>query len=146
MNGPRRPEFPADQPTYPIVYFDDLVLEPPSPYSGGTPVPWPSAVLVAYEKGFEAAVQGALLLQREIIDLTQRNVNGGFSYLRKLAGVTNLGEMLDLQTTYWRNQSDALLGQAEELRALLTNAMADPAEFPDEACVSSSIGDFRKVS
>jgi phasin len=124
MNGPRRPEFPADQlrGTYPIVCFDDLALEPPNPDRCGTRGPWSSALQAAYKKSFEAAFQGALLIHRETIDLTQRNVNGSFGFLRKLAGVRTLDEMLDLQTTYWRNQLDALMGQAEEVRALLTKA------------------------
>ena len=53
-----------------------------------------------------------------MIDIAQRNVNASFGFLRGLAGVKNLGEMLDLQVTYWRNQSAALIGQAEELRAM----------------------------
>ena len=58
---------------------------------------------------------------------------------------TDLGEMLDLQATYWRVQSDALMGQAEELRALTTKAAADMAG-PFDARVPSSIYDMRKAS
>ena len=75
-------------------------------------------MLAAFAKALEAAVQGALLLHREMIDIEQRNVNASFGFLRRLAGAKNLGEMLDLQATYWRGQSGALMGQAEELRAL----------------------------
>ena len=49
--------------------------------------------------------------------------------------------MLDLQATYWRGQSGALMGQAEELRALTTKAAADMAG-PIDAHVPSSIHDI----
>jgi hypothetical protein len=113
--------------TYPIVFFDDLALEPSSPEIRVAREPWSEAVLTAFAKAFEAAVQGAMLLHREIIDIAQRNVNASFGFLRRLPGAKNLGEILDLQATYWRVQSDALMGQAEELRALTTNVAVDMA-------------------
>jgi hypothetical protein len=113
--------------TYPIVSFDDLALEPSSPEIRGAQEFWPEAVLSAFERTFEAATQGALLLDREMIDIEQRNINASFGFLRRLAGAKNLGEMLDIQAAYWRTQSDALMGQAEELRALTTNVAVDMA-------------------
>jgi hypothetical protein len=98
-------------------------------------------VLAAFAKALEAAVQGALLLHREMIDIEQRNINASFGFLRRLAGAKNLGEMLDLQATYWRGQSGALMGQAEELRALTTKVAADMAG-PFDARVPSSIHDI----
>jgi hypothetical protein len=114
--------------TYPIVYFDDFSLEPVHPEMCGTQEPWPEAVLGAFGRTFEAAAQGALLLHREMIDIAQRNVNCTFSLLRKLAGVKNLGEMVDLQAAYWRNQLTAFTGQIEELSALSRKAARDMVE------------------
>jgi hypothetical protein len=128
--------------TYPIVSFDDLALEPSSPGIRVAREPWPEAVLSAFERAFEAATQGALLLDREMIDIAQRNANASFGFLKRLAGVKNLGEMLDLQVTYWRNQSAALIGQAEELRAMATKAAADMTGPFDAR--PSSIHDMRK--
>jgi hypothetical protein len=102
-------------------------------------------MLAAFAKAFEAAVRGALLLHREMIDIAQRNVNASFGFLRRLAGAKNLGEVLDLEATYWRVQSDALIGQAEELRALTTKAAAEMAG-PIDAHVPSSVHDMRKAS
>ena len=123
------------------IRFDDLSLEPSSPEIRVAREPWPEAVLTAFERIFEAATQGALLLHREMIDIAQRNVNASFGFLRRLAGAKNLGEMLDLQATYWRGQSGALMGQAEELRALTTKVAADMAG-PFDARVPSSIHDI----
>ena len=127
--------------TYPIVSFDDLALEPSSPEIRVAREPWPEAVLAALAKALEAAVQGALLLHREMIDIEQRNINASFGFLRRLAGAKNLGEMLDLQATYWRGQSGALMGQAEELRALTTKVAADMAG-PFDARVPTYVTKF----
>jgi hypothetical protein len=131
--------------TYPIVSFDDLALEPSGPEIRVAREPWPEVMLAAFAKAFEAAVRGALLLHREMIDIAQRNVNASFGFARRLAGPQNLGEMLDVQATYWCVQSDALMGQAEELQALTTKVAADIAASID-AHVPSSIDDFRKAS
>jgi len=130
--------------TYPIVSFDDFALEPSNPEICGAQELWPEAVLSAFERTFEAATQGALLLDREMIDIAQRNANASFGFLKRLAGLKNLGEMLDLQVTYWRNQSIALIGQAEELRAMATKAAADMTG-PFDAH-PSSMHDMRKAS
>jgi hypothetical protein len=111
--------------TYPIVSFDDLALEPSSPEIRVAREPWPEAVLAAFAKALEAAVQGALLLHREMIDIEQRNINASFGFLRRLAGVKDLGEIVDLQAAYWRNQLVAFTGQIDELSALSRNAARD---------------------
>ena len=82
-------------------------------------------MLSDFERTFEAAAQGALLLHREMIDIAQRNVNASFSLLRRLAGVKDLGEIVDLQAAYWRNQLVAFTGQIDELSALSRNAARD---------------------
>jgi hypothetical protein len=145
MNGTLRSEIAADKArgAYPVVYFDDLALEPSNPETCDAQESWPEALLTAFEKAFEAAAQGALLLHREMIDIAQRNVNASFGLQRKLAGAKNLGEILDLEAAYWRNKFGALMGQAEELRALTTKTAADMAGPIDEH-VPSSI-DVRKA-
>ena len=111
--------------TYPIVSFDDFALEPSNPEICGAQEFWPEAVLSAFERTFEAATQGALLLHREMIDIAQRNANASFGILRRLAGVKDLGEIVDLQTAYWRNELTAFMGQIEELSALSRKAATD---------------------
>jgi Phasin protein len=111
--------------TYPMVSFDDFAHEPSNPEISGSQEFWPEAVLSDFERTFEAAAQGALLLHREMIDIAQRNVNASFSLLRRLAGVKDLGEIVDLQAAYWRNQLVAFTGQIDELSALSRNAARD---------------------
>jgi hypothetical protein len=97
------------------------------------------------EKSFDAAGQGAVALNRKIIDIAQRNLNSGFDLAKNLAGAKNLSEMAELQAAYWRKQFGALAAQAEEVRALSTKVTADTAE-PIKAHVTSSIEGLRKAS
>jgi phasin len=101
------------------------------------------AAVDTMEKSFDAAGQGAVALNRKIIDIAQRNVNSGLA--NSLAGAKNLAEMMELQGAYWRKQFGALAAQAEEVRALSTKVTADTAE-PVKAHVTSSMEDLRKWS
>jgi phasin len=97
------------------------------------------------EKSFDAAGQGAIALNRKIIDIAQRNLNSGFDLAKNLAGAKNLAEMVELQAVYWRKQFGALATQAEEVRALSTKVTADTAE-PIKAHATSSMEEQGKAS
>jgi phasin len=86
------------------------------------------AAVDTLEKSFDAAGQGAVALNRKIIDIAQRNLNSGFDLAKNLAGAKNLAEMVEVQAVYWREQLGALAAQAEEVRALSTKVTADTAE------------------
>ena len=103
------------------------------------------ASVTTLERTFDAAGQGAVALNRKIIDIAQRNVNSGFDLANSLAGAKNLAEMMELQGAYWRKQFGALAAQAEEVRALSTKVTADTAE-PVKAHVTSSMEELRKWS
>ena len=79
-------------------------------------------------KTFDAASQGAVALNRKIIDVAQRNVSSGFDLAKSLAGAKNLAEIVELQAAYWQKQFGALTAQAEEVHALSTKVTADTAE------------------
>ena len=66
----------------------------------------------------DAANNSRLLLHREIIDGVQRNLNAGFSFLRRLAEAKSLGEIIELQAAHFSNQIAASIGQSEELTTL----------------------------
>ena len=69
-----------------------------------------------------AAGQGAVALNRKIIDIAQRNINSGFDLAKSLAGAKNLAEAVELQAAYWRKQLAALT-----THSLSTNVAADAA-------------------
>ena len=96
------------------VVFADLNLERPqeaSPIGNHILMQWPQQV-------FDAAVDYRLLLNREFIDLLQRNLNASFSFLRRLTEAKNFGEVLALHAMHLSNQVTASMGQSEELATL----------------------------
>lgn len=125
--------------TYPIVFFEDLALDIPVKGRGEglacdaqEPSSFrPEVVIAAFDKAIDAAAEGTRLLQGEMIGIAQRNVNAILNQLRKLAGAKSLGEILDLQAAYCRNQLGAFIRQVEEIQAVSTevaNGLAKPIE------------------
>ena len=96
----------------------------------------------ALERSFDAAGQGAAAFNRKLIDITQRNLNSGFDLAKKLAGAKNLAEIVELQSTFIRQQFDAMTSQAGEIRALSTKIAADTSE-PIKAQVSRTMDKAR---
>lgn len=97
-----------------VVYADLAEQAPPQERDTNfdlTFMLWPRQVR-------DAATDSRLILHREMIDLIQRNLNIGFSFLRKLVGARNLGEIAALQAAHISNQVAASIGQSEELAML----------------------------
>jgi len=65
-----------------------------------------------------AASEGAVMLNRKIIEITERNISTGFDLAARLAEVKNLAEVMEVQAAYWRNRFADLSAQFEEVRAL----------------------------
>ena len=102
-------------------------------------------VLESWERSFDAAGQGAVALNRKVIDIAQRNINSGFDLAKSLAGAKNLAEAMELQAAHWRKQLDALAAQAEEVRTLSAKVTADAAE-PIKAQLTRGMEDLHKAS
>jgi phasin len=164
MNAPHDPQVAVDQARerYPKGngQFEALTLETPFPeaarvfaektvaqareaYDRSTGAF--EAAVDTMQKSFDAAGQGAVALNRKILDIAQRNVSSGFDLAKSLAGAKNLADFVELQTAYWQKQLDALTAQVEEVRALSTKVTADTAE-PIKAHVTSSMEELRKSS
>ena len=95
-------------------------------------------VLESWEKTFDAAGQGAVALNRKMVDITQRNINSGFEFAKSLIGAKNLAEAMELHSSYWPKQLSALKAQAEEMRDLSTRVTTDVVE-PAKAQVKRGI-------
>lgn len=85
------------------------------------------SVLDSWERSLDAAGQGAVALNRKVIEITQRNINSGFDLVKNLAAAKNLAEALELQNAYWRQQLGELRSQAEEVRTLSARVASDMA-------------------
>jgi hypothetical protein len=83
------------------------------------------SALEIWGKSFGAAGQGAVTVNRKIMDIADRNINSSFDLAESLAGARNLPEALELQAAYWRKLFGELQTQAEEVRALSTKVSAD---------------------
>ena len=70
--------------TSPKVYFSDLA--PPSSDFERSPASSSRNTVIPSENVFEAAMQSAVLLQRETLTIAQRNVNRTFTLLKDLLG------------------------------------------------------------
>ena len=100
------------------VYFEDLNLEAPEGVGRISEQP----LMFFPQQAFDAAVDCGLILHREMIDISQRNLNASFSLLRKLAGARNLIEIVELQAAHVSNQVAALIAQTEEVARLSIKA------------------------
>lgn len=103
------------------------------------------AVIDSWERTFDAAGQGAVALNRKVIDIAQRNINSGFDLAKRLAGAKNLAETMELQARYWREQMAALGKQAEEVHALSRRVTIDMVE-PMQTQMSRGMDDLHKAS
>ena len=71
---------------------------------------------------YDAAIDYFFLVNREIIDIWQRNSNASFSFLRKLTEAKDPGKIVELQAAHLSNQLAAVTRQREELAALSATA------------------------
>lgn len=101
-------------------------------------------VLESWERTFDAAGQGAVALNRKVIDITQRNINSSFEFAKSLAGAKTLAEAMELHANYWRKQLGTLKDQAEEMRDLSTRVTTDVVE-PAKAQVKRGIAELERT-
>ena len=71
---------------------------------------------------YDAAIDYLFLVNREIIDIWQRNSNASFSFLRKLTEAKDPGKIVELQAAHLSNQLAAVTRHREELAALSATA------------------------
>jgi hypothetical protein len=115
------------------VVFADLTLD--QPQAAGDV----DSALMFWPRGlfwpplvFHAATDASLLLNREMIDVVQRNLNASFSLLRKVAGARSFGDVIELQSSHLSNRITAWTGQSDELATLLAKTAM---EFMRGACL-----------
>ena len=60
------------------------------------------AVFKSWQKSFGAVAQGAVGLNRTMIDSAERNIDTAFDLVTGLAGARNFAEVMELQAAYWR--------------------------------------------
>ena len=82
------------------------------------------AALESWRKSFGSVGQGAVALNRQIVDIAERNIDTGFDLATGLAGARNLAEVTELQAAYWRK----VLGEFRTYQA--GRALSSKARVP----------------
>ena len=100
------------------VRFEDLNFEP----AGKTVQPSQQLLIFDLPQAYNLAVDCRVLLNREIIDIFQRNLNASFGLLRRLTMARSFPEIVELQAAHFNHQVAALTGQTQELAALSIRA------------------------
>ena len=90
------------------------------------------ARLHSIKKFFEAANQTAEAVNRQIIDITQRNLNLGLDLAKSLASARDPSEIAKLQASFWWKQFNEFTAQAEEVRRRLFGFSAVEPELMPE--------------
>lgn len=101
-------------------------------------------ILESWEKTFDAAGQGAVALNRKVVDIAQRNINSSFDFAKSLIGAKTMAEAIELHSTYWSKQLNTLKAQAEEMRDLSTRVTADVVE-PAKAQVKRGMAELERT-
>ena len=99
------------------VFFEDMSLQTPAAETPHTA-----------QKSFDFTGVDAAALNQKLLDIAQRNANFAFAFARRLAGATSLIDIVQLQAAFWHAQFRAFAAQAEEVRALSSDLVADVAE------------------
>jgi hypothetical protein len=80
------------------------------------------------ERSLKAAGQGTVAVNRKLIDIARANVASGLDLALDLATAKNPIEMARVQMAFWDEQMKALASQAQELRTLSAEMVAQASE------------------
>ena len=83
------------------------------------------------KKLFDAANQNAEAVNRQIIRITQRNLNAGLDLAKSLASARDPFEIAKLQASFWWKQFNEFTAQAEEVHKRLFGFSAVPEPTPE---------------
>ncbi|MFP3921140.1 MAG: phasin family protein [Dichotomicrobium sp.] len=95
----------------------------------------------AMETSLEQASKGTTEFNTKVMEMTQRNVNAGFEFARKLAGARTQAEAMELQASFLRDRLDALKAQSEEIQQLGARIATDASQ-PFQQQVSRTVSRY----
>ena len=84
-----------------------------------------------FKKFFDAANQSAEAVHRQIIRITQRNLDAGLDLAKSLASARDPFEIAKLQASFWWKRFDEFSTQAEEVHKRLFGFSAVPESTPE---------------
>jgi hypothetical protein len=101
------------------------------PRSEPQPEPRAEAVesaVATIERSFKAAGRGTVAVNCKLIDFARENVNCGLDHVKDLAAARNPVRIMRLQMEYWHGCLATFASQAQELRALSAELVANANE------------------
>jgi hypothetical protein len=98
------------------------------PHFGDPTQYWGEAWLENVHRSFEAAKDGALIFNVELVDIARRNTNAALSLMNRVVSAKTPAEIFALQVAHSWTHFGRLLWQAAELNALTRRVLADIAQ------------------
>lgn len=102
----------------------------PAPKSATAPTPSASpdflgSAVDTLQRTFEAAGQGTRAVNCKLLDFARANVNSSLDYVKDLAAARSPARVMRLQMEYWHDCLETFASQAQELRTLSAELVAD---------------------
>lgn len=92
------------------------------------PQPRVESAVALIEQSFKAAGQGAVAVNYMLLDFAQLNVNSGFDHVKDLAAARTPLRLMRLQMEFWHDCLENFFTQAQDLRALSADLVANANE------------------
>jgi hypothetical protein len=80
------------------------------------------------ERSFKAAGEGTVAVNCKLLDFARANVNSSLDHVRDLAAAKSPVRILRLQIEYWHDCLETFANQAQELRTLSAEVVANASE------------------
>ncbi|MEM9205658.1 MAG: phasin [Pseudomonadota bacterium] len=94
------------------------------------------------EDTFSNASKGVTEINLKTIDMVKDNANAAFEFTKSLFGVTTVAEMVELSTSYAREQYESQVSQLKEMGELVQKVSKDTAQPVTEG-VQKTMKDFK---
>lgn len=94
------------------------------------------------EDTFETSRQGVVEFNMKALDAAKVNTDATFSFFKDLMGVKTVAEAIELQSTFARQQFDALSAQAKDMQEFATKLTSDVTS-PVKEAVEKSFKDLK---
>jgi hypothetical protein len=104
------------------------VASKPAAETPKAPQPLPESAADTIERSFRAAGQGTVAVNCKLLDFARANVNSGFDHAKDLAAARSPLRIMWLQMEYWHDCLETFASQAQELRALSVELVANANE------------------
>lgn len=94
------------------------------------------------EESFETSRQGAIEFNHKAVDVAKTNVDATFSFMKDVMAAKTLAEVIELQSTFARQQFDTMTTQAKDLQEFATKLSSDLGS-PVKSAMEKTFKDFK---